>query len=286
MASYLISNVLEELKCSICLNFITSAVSIKCGHSFCIRCIRELMTKTTKFRFQCPKCNKKCMKNLQPNRNLGTVAQYFELLKHHMMRNWKLRDVIKRKFQEDIILDPETAYEGISLSTDRKTMRRRNSQSNPHHTGKTPDLCGTVLATQSFTSGRHYWEVTVGKSCAWDVGLCNSSASRVGEVSPSSAIGHWLLSLRQNKYFVCTMPRMCIALKGKLLKVGIFLDYEAGDIVFYDVENSCQIYIFTSSFSEPLWPIFSIFSKNKNILTIEPVSNEAEEIPEQAEPLS
>ncbi|XP_036605706.1 olfactory receptor 1L4-like [Trichosurus vulpecula] len=98
MAAYHISNLWEELKCPICLDFLTCATSIECGHNFCARCIHELILKTSKPRFRCPKCNTKCKKTLRPSRQLETVAQSFRLLTTHMMRSWKLRDVIKRQF--------------------------------------------------------------------------------------------------------------------------------------------------------------------------------------------
>ncbi|XP_012398601.1 E3 ubiquitin-protein ligase TRIM39-like [Sarcophilus harrisii] len=283
MDSYLISNLWEELKCPICLDFFTCATSIECGHNFCAGCIHALMIKTSKSRFRCPKCHKKCMKNTRPNRQLGTIAQSFKLLTLHMTRNWKLRDVIRRKFFEEIFLDPETACPGIIVSRDMKTIRRKVKFKKMLWKGS--NLCHAILATQSFMSGRHYWEVTVGNSSAWDVGLCKKSLKK-GKFSPSPSTGHWLLSLRQETYIVCTMPRMSIPIPRKLYKVGIFLDYEAGYIMFYDVDTRCLIYTFTSSFSEPLFPIFSIglSFKNKNILTIDPVPDEAAETPEHAQP--
>ncbi|XP_074125754.1 ret finger protein-like 3 [Sminthopsis crassicaudata] len=269
MAIYLISNLWEELKCPICLDFFTRATSTECGHNFCAECIQALMIKTSKSRFQCPKCPKKCMKTTRLNRQLGTAARSFKLLTPHMARNWKLRDVIRRKFYEEIFLDPATVCPEIVVSADRKTVRRKAGWNKLFW--KRSNLCGVVLATRSFVSGRHYWEVTVGNSSAWDVGLCKNSVKRKGKVSPSPSTGHWLLSLRKETYVVCSMPRMSIPIPGKLYKVGIFLDYEAGDM-FYDVDNRCLIYIFTSLFSEPLLPMFSIglSSKKENVLTIDP----------------
>ncbi|XP_068921537.1 ret finger protein-like 4B [Petaurus breviceps papuanus] len=285
MASNLTSNISEELICSICLDFFTSAVSIECGHNFCKDCILQYIYSTHGDSFTCPECRHDCMtKNLWPNHQLSTVAQSFKLLQSHLKRSLNQRKVIKTKFcaLEEISLDPETAHPGIIISTDMKTMRERDSWKKLHCAVERSDLCGPVLATRSFVSGRHYWEVTVKNSSAWDIGLCKNSVKRIGEVTPSSSTGYWLLSQRQNNYIVCTTPRTRIPLIGKLYKVGIFLDYEAGDIVFYDVDNRCHIYTFTSSFLEPLWPVFSIglHSKSENILTIDPISDEAEETTE------
>ncbi|XP_036594167.1 E3 ubiquitin-protein ligase TRIM39-like [Trichosurus vulpecula] len=284
MASNLTSSISEEMLCSICLDFFTRAISIECGHNFCEQCILQYIYLTDGNSFRCPECRKDCVsENLWPNQQLSIVAQSFKLLQSHLERSLNLRKVIKIKFHEEISLDPETAHPGIIISTDMKTMRERDSWKKLHHTVERSDLCGPVLATQSFVSGRHYWEVTVGNSSAWDVGLCKNSVKRIAEVSPSSSNGCWLLSLRQNNYIVCTTPRTRIPLRGKLCKVGIFLDYEAGDIVFYDVDSRCHIYTFTSSFLEPLWPVFAIglHSKSENILSIDPIVDEAEETTER-----
>ncbi|XP_074053015.1 ret finger protein-like 4B [Macrotis lagotis] len=279
MASYLTSSISEELKCSICLDFLTHTVSIDCGHNFCADCILKYIYMSSGDNFKCPECREFCnVKNLWPNQQLSVVAQSFKFVQDQLRKSLNQRQTMKTKFSEEIRMDPKTAHPGIILSTDMKTIRGRDSWKKLHHTLERSDLCGAVLATQSFKSGRHYWEVTVENSSAWDVGLCTMSAKKIGEVSPSSSIGYWLLSLRQNKYIVCTTPNMDVPLRGKLHKVGIFLDYEAGDIVFYDVDNRCHIFTFTSNFSDALWPIFSIglYSQNENILTIDPISDAAE----------
>ncbi|XP_074136470.1 ret finger protein-like 4B [Sminthopsis crassicaudata] len=280
MASCLISSISEELNCSICLELLTNPMSIACGHNFCQDCILKHIQMSSGNSFPCPQCRTVSeLKTLWLDQQLCKVAQSFKLVQLPLRRSLNQRKLMKTKFYEEITLDPKTAHPGIILSTDRKTMRGSDVWKKLHCDVEQSDQCSPVLATQSFKSGRHYWEVTVGNSSAWDVGLCEKSVKRKGIVPPCSSTGYWLLSLRQSDYLVCTIPRTKIPLTGKLCKVGIFLDYEMGDIVFYDVDRKCHIYTFTSSFLEPLIPIFSIglSSKNENILSIDPVSDEAEE---------
>ncbi|XP_003761964.2 E3 ubiquitin-protein ligase TRIM39-like [Sarcophilus harrisii] len=280
MASCFISSISEELKCSICLELLTNSMSIACGHNFCEDCILKHIQLSGSYSFPCPECRRVSeLKNLWPNQQLCKVVQSFKLLQTLLRRSLNQRKLMKTKFYEQITLDPKTAHPGIILSADRKTMRGNNAWKKLYCDVEQSDQSSPVLATQSFKSGRHYWEVTVGNSSAWDVGLCENSVKRKGIVASCCSTGYWLLNLRQSYYLICTIPRTRIPLTGKLYKVGIFLDYGMGDIVFYDVDRRCHIYTFTSSFLEPLIPIFSIGlnSKNENILSIDPISDEDEE---------
>ncbi|XP_074136065.1 ret finger protein-like 3 [Sminthopsis crassicaudata] len=291
MASCLISSISEELNCSICLELLTNPMSIACGHNFYQECILKHIQMSSGNSFPCPECQTVSeLKNLWPNQQLSKIAQSFKLVQPPLRRSLNQRKLRQNSMVNEITLDLKTAGPGIILSIDRKTMRGSDVWKKLHCDLEQSDQCSPVLATQSFKSGRHYWEVIVGNSSAWDVGLCENSVKKKkrggGLVSPCSSTGYWLLSLRQSNYLVCTIPSTRIPLTEKLYKVGIFLDYEMGDIVFYDVDRRCHIYIFTSSFLEPLIPIFSIDlnSKNENILSIDPVSDEAEETSFREEP--
>lgn len=60
-------------------------------------------------------------------------------------------------------------------------------------------------------------------------------------------------------------------------KVGIFLDYDGGQISFYDVKARLHLYTFVDTFSESLYPIFSPCliqeGKNTSPLIITPVKH-------------
>ncbi|KAM5156787.1 E3 ubiquitin/ISG15 ligase TRIM25-like [Mantella aurantiaca] len=159
--------------------------------------------------------------------------------------------------QEDtyILLDVNTAYEMINISDDRKTVSKSYiSQDRP----KTPERFQDrpqVLSNQSFSSGRHYWEVDVGGSDVWRVGMCYPSIDRRGE---QSLIGYNKKSWSLNKYF--NQYRMIHDCKWIILpanisinRVRIFLDYEAGRIYFYDLCDPIRhLHTFTTTFTEPL----------------------------------
>ncbi|XP_068128107.1 E3 ubiquitin/ISG15 ligase TRIM25-like [Hyperolius riggenbachi] len=161
---------------------------------------------------------------------------------------------------EDIILDINTAANDLHLSDDEKTASWSDkNQSRP----ETPERfqCSQVLSSQSFSSGRHYWEVDVRKSHGWIVGVGYPSIDRRGD---QSLIGgndkSWGLVRDDNQYSVvhdCTV----IGLPDNIssAKIRIYLDYEAGQISFYDICAPIRhLHTFTATFTEPLHAVLGV----------------------------
>uniref|UniRef100_A0A8C3FR74 RING-type E3 ubiquitin transferase n=1 Tax=Chrysemys picta bellii TaxID=8478 RepID=A0A8C3FR74_CHRPI len=160
---------------------------------------------------------------------------------------------------EDVTLDPETAHPELVLSDDRKSVRRGGKKlilslfDNPKRFNASP----LVLGVQAFSTGRRYWEVQVGDKTEWGLGLCRESASRKGTVVLSPKNGYWVLRLQSGgKYEALTSPLTSLHLSVRPRRVGIFLDYKAGEITFYNVTDRDHIYTFTDQFSGPLRPLF------------------------------
>ncbi|XP_037355495.1 erythroid membrane-associated protein [Talpa occidentalis] len=156
-----------------------------------------------------------------------------------------------------VTLDPDTAHPKLILSEDRRCVklgdRRQPVPDNPQRF----DYVVSVLGSEHFTAGCHYWEVYVGDKTKWILGVCSESVSRKGKVTASPANGHWLV--RQNRgieYEALTSPQTSFRLKEPPRCVGIFLDYEAGVISFYNVTDKSHIFTFIHNFSGPLRPFF------------------------------
>ncbi|NXA35214.1 TRI39 ligase, partial [Eudromia elegans] len=169
-----------------------------------------------------------------------------------------MRDMLKR-FKVDVTLDPDTAHPELTLSEDRKSVKRGGKKlllslfDNPKRFNTTP----LVLGVQAFSSGRCYWEVQVGDKPEWGLGLCRDSASRKGIVLFSPSNGYWVLRLQiSGNYEALTSPVSLLTLSVRPRCIGIFLDYEAGEISFYNVTDCSHIYTFTDRFSGSLRPLF------------------------------
>ncbi|KAM5322656.1 erythroid membrane-associated protein [Glossophaga mutica] len=156
-----------------------------------------------------------------------------------------------------VTLDPDTAHPKLILSEDRRCVklgdRRQPVLDNPQRF----DFVVSVLGSECFVAGCHYWEVYVGDKTKWILGVCSESVSRKGKVTASPANGHWLLrQSRGNQYEALTSPQTSFRLRESPRCVGIFLDYEAGIISFYNVTDKSHIFTFTHTFSGPLRPFF------------------------------
>ncbi|XP_032319287.1 butyrophilin subfamily 1 member A1-like isoform X3 [Camelus ferus] len=174
-----------------------------------------------------------------------------------------------RSHAAHVTLDPDTAYPELFLSEDHRSVRRRNMwQDLPERTGRFFfDPC--VLGHESFSSGRHYWEVEVGDRTYWELGVCEENVERTWGITESPQNGFWAMELYANKYQALSSPRTALPLGEPLSRVGIFVDYEAGDVSFYSGADGSHIYTFPqASFSGPLRPFFCLWFYHPTPLTI------------------
>ncbi|XP_004648584.1 E3 ubiquitin-protein ligase TRIM58 [Octodon degus] len=184
-----------------------------------------------------------------------------------------MRDMMRR-FQVDVTLDPTTAHPSLLLTADLRSVWDgalwRDVPGNPERFDTWP----CVLGLQSFSTGRHYWEVEVGSRAEWGLGVCRDSLPRQGETTPSPENGVWALwLLRGSEYMVLGVQSAPLLQLSRPGHVGLFLDYEAGELSFYDVTHECHIYTFSQLFSGFLRPYFFICDKNPLLL---PAVTEAE----------
>ncbi|XP_073479339.1 E3 ubiquitin/ISG15 ligase TRIM25-like [Aquarana catesbeiana] len=155
----------------------------------------------------------------------------------------------------DILLDVNTAHNNLLISDDRKTVSKSDINQNHPKTPERFQYCSQVLSSQSFSSGRHYWEVDVGGSDRWRVGMCYPSIERGGG---ESVIGRnkmsWGLDRDGNQYWVIhDNNKIPLPTNLSSNRVRIYLDYEAGRISFYDLCDPIRhLHTFTTTFTEPL----------------------------------
>ncbi|XP_077346694.1 tripartite motif-containing protein 75-like [Lithobates pipiens] len=154
----------------------------------------------------------------------------------------------------DILLDVSTASNHLVIADDKKTVYRSPYKVFRELPGGF--RCSQVISIQSFSSGRHYWEVDVGESPIWKIGMCYPSMDRRGY---QSGLGYnnksWCLARR--RYNQCLLLHDCnqIPLPGDVYsnRVRVELDYEAGLISFYDLCYPIRhLHTFTTTFTEPL----------------------------------
>ncbi|XP_044837840.1 butyrophilin subfamily 2 member A1-like isoform X2 [Mauremys mutica] len=161
-----------------------------------------------------------------------------------------------RGYAVDVTLDPDTANPELVLSEDRKCVRRGDMRQDLPNNPERFDPCPSVLGTEGFAGRRHYWEVEVGDKTRWTLGVCRESVSRRGLVTHSPENGCWAVQLRYWRYEALTSTPTPLPVSVRPSRVGIFLDYEAGEVSFYNVTDRSRLFTFTDTFSGRLRPYF------------------------------
>ncbi|XP_043352811.1 E3 ubiquitin-protein ligase TRIM39-like isoform X2 [Dermochelys coriacea] len=165
---------------------------------------------------------------------------------------------ILRKFKVDVTLDPDTAHPNLVLSEDRRSVTHRGMRQELPNNPERFDPYIMVLGSRRFTSGRCYWEVEVGDKVEWDIGVCREYVGRKGQVILSPSNGFWRVWLRNgDKYKALISHPTPLTVSVRPSRVGIFLDYKAGKISFYNVTNRTHLYSYSGAFYGVLRPFFS-----------------------------
>ncbi|XP_067441730.1 E3 ubiquitin-protein ligase TRIM21-like isoform X2 [Thunnus thynnus] len=220
--------------------------------------------------------------SVRPPSSEGTVVRAVTQLEETLSKEMKklVKAELKRvqQYAVDVTLDPDTAHPKLILSDDTKQVNHGDVKKNlPDNRERFSDF-PRVLGKQSFSSGRFYFEIQVKGKTDWDLGVARESINRKGQVTLRPQDGYWTIWLRNgNDYKALAGPSVCLSLKSKPQKVGVFVDYEEGLVSFYDVDAAALIYSFTGcSFTEKLYPFLSPFlnkgGKNSTPLIICPVN--------------
>ncbi|XP_062979120.1 E3 ubiquitin-protein ligase TRIM58 [Elgaria multicarinata webbii] len=162
-----------------------------------------------------------------------------------------------QRYRVPVTLDADTANPYLLLSEDLLSVQVGDRKQDLPKSLSRFETCTCLMGGQQFTAGRHYWEVCVENKTSWTLGVCQESVSRQGIFTPSPATGFWTVWLRNSdEYAALTSPLTELVLKSNPGVIGIFLDYDAGEVSFYNADNSSHIFTFTDSFSGTLRPYF------------------------------
>ncbi|XP_059191187.1 E3 ubiquitin-protein ligase TRIM39-like isoform X1 [Centropristis striata] len=213
----------------------------------------------------------------------GTVVRAVNQLEETLSKQMtKLFEAELKRVQQsavDLTLDPDTAQTNLILSDDGKQVKHGDVRKKLPDSPERFDYCACVLAKQSFSSGRFYYEVQVKGKTKWTLGVARESINRKGDITLTPQNGFWTIWLRnENEYKAHADPAVRLSLKSRPEKVGVFVDYEEGLVSFYDVDAAALLYSFTGCcFTEKLYPYFSPCNndagKNSAPLIISPVNH-------------
>uniref|UniRef100_A0A3Q0QPS6 Uncharacterized protein n=1 Tax=Amphilophus citrinellus TaxID=61819 RepID=A0A3Q0QPS6_AMPCI len=185
-----------------------------------------------------------------------------------------------QQYEVNVLLDPDTAHPLLVLSDDRKEVRysmRSGRWANqlPNPNMFTDHLA--VLGNTGFSSHKFYFEVYVGRKTEWCLGVAAESVQRRGSLGRHSHSGLWAIWFLENKFETFNSPDEPVHF-GKVERVGVFVDYDRGQISFWDIKTVTLIYSFTECFfTEDIYPYFNPcdneFGSNLDPMIIVPTSH-------------
>ncbi|XP_076746600.1 nuclear factor 7, brain-like [Maylandia zebra] len=180
-----------------------------------------------------------------------------DVAKHLGNLSFRVWEKMKEKVHfSPVILDPNTAHPRLYLSDDLTSVRRGDTRQQLPDNPERNTKYATVFGSEGFSSGKHSWEVEVGDHPDWIVGLSKESVDRKGELFASPKYGFWCLSHDSGKY--TNGAGQTLTVKKSLQRIRVQLDYDRGEVSFYDPEDMTHIYTHRDTFTEKLFPFFDI----------------------------
>ncbi|XP_075960501.1 nuclear factor 7, brain-like [Anarhichas minor] len=180
-----------------------------------------------------------------------------DVAKHLGNLSFRVWEKMKDKVHfSPVILDPNTADPILYLSDDLTSVRHGDTDQKLPDNPERNTYYADVLGSEGFSSGKHSWEVEVGDHPSWVVGLIKESVDRKGKIFVSPQYGVWCLTHRSGKY--TDGSSQTVRVKKSLQRIRVQLDYDMGDVSFYDPEDMTRIYTLRDTFTEKLFPWFII----------------------------
>ncbi|XP_073490963.1 E3 ubiquitin/ISG15 ligase TRIM25-like [Aquarana catesbeiana] len=198
--------------------------------------------------------------------NERMISKILDRELHNFSNN--LKDLMKKsQFSVmekcNILFDINTAHENIFISKKHNIATYPAIEEN-RSDGPNRFKSSQVLSLQRFTSGTHYWEVDVSEAEEWLIGVATDSMERKIP-GRDFIIGYndnsWALSQISSSLHARHRDTSKNIDSNSLLKtIGIYLDYEAGFLSFYQLCDPIRhLHTFTTIFTNPLHAAFYLF---------------------------
>ncbi|XP_046885424.1 E3 ubiquitin-protein ligase TRIM11-like [Hypomesus transpacificus] len=175
-------------------------------------------------------------------------------LSQHFPRMWS--------YLRALTLDPSTAHPQLLVSQDRQQVRWGTQPSAGAPGCGRQDAQYSILARESFSTGRHYWEVLVQEKPFWLIGT-TTGATGSQEGGPTKGLADqkkasWCIYHGDGQYLAChNAQETLLSVGSRVVKLGMMADLQQGALSFYDADTLTLLHRFCVPCLEPLYPMFN-----------------------------
>ncbi|XP_070100455.1 E3 ubiquitin-protein ligase TRIM31 [Equus caballus] len=170
-----------------------------------------------------------------------------------------------------VTLDAASAHPNLVISQDLKTVTLdfipQDSSAEPEDPARFFPFC-CVLGSPGVSSGCQAWEAELrgpeGGACL--VGVASGLVPRRGFLVVEPLTGFWALRIAGSECQALTESGTRENLPVRPRKVGVHVDHECGEVVFYDATTSNYIYTFHTSFPGQIFPFFRLLFPGTQII--------------------
>ncbi|XP_041634077.1 nuclear factor 7, brain-like [Cheilinus undulatus] len=169
----------------------------------------------------------------------------------------KMKDMVS---YTPVILDPNTAGPNFILSEDLTYGRGEWGNKTPDNPERLA-VPRCVLSSVGFDWGTHSWDVEVGDSEGWSLGVFAESGPRKGDIEAAL----WRIRLQKGQYraYSPISPTVLLSLRDRLLRVRVKLDWTRGKLTFSDPDSNENLHTFRYPFTEKMFPFIGCTDKIK-----------------------